>query len=123
MMRMGVWTENLSIPAVLNECMLQSYSGTLRVFPNTIRLGPARFQNLRAAGAFLVSASYDGQTISPVEIFSEKGETVRLLQPWGELGAKVICVSDSQPVAARTKRHVVELPTREISQYRVEPAF
>ncbi len=25
-MRMGVWTENLSLPAVLNECMLQSYN-------------------------------------------------------------------------------------------------
>src|SRR5207302_9012319 len=54
MMRMGVWTENLSLPGVLNECLLQSYSGTLRLFPNTKNLGPARFRNLRAVGAFLI---------------------------------------------------------------------
>jgi len=29
MMRMGVWTENLLLSALLNECMLQSYSGIL----------------------------------------------------------------------------------------------
>ncbi len=54
MMRMGVWTENLSLPAVLNECLLQSYSGVIRLFPNPHGLGQARFHNLRAAGAFLV---------------------------------------------------------------------
>ena len=53
MMRMGIWTENLSLPAVLNECMVQSYTGTLRLFPNTKGLGRASFRNLRAAGAFL----------------------------------------------------------------------
>ncbi len=33
MMDMGVWTENLSLPAVLNECLVQSYSGTIACFP------------------------------------------------------------------------------------------
>ena len=56
MMRMGVWTENLSLPAVLNECLLQSYDGVIRLFPNTRQLGNASFRDLRAAGAFLVSA-------------------------------------------------------------------
>ena len=73
MMRMGVWTENLSLPAVLNECMLQSYSGTIRLFPNTRRLGAARFENLRAVGAFLVSAGWDGRQVTDVRLFSEKG--------------------------------------------------
>ena len=73
MMRMGVWTENLSLPAVLNECMLQSFAGTIRLFPNTQGLGRARFRDLRAVGAFLVSASYDGKTVSQVTLFSEKG--------------------------------------------------
>jgi hypothetical protein len=57
MMRMGVWTENLSLPAVLNECLMQSYTDVIRLFPNTHKLGPARFQNLRAVGAFLVAAA------------------------------------------------------------------
>ena len=83
MLRMGVWTENLSLPAVLNECMLQSYSGVLRLFPNTTNLGQARFQDLRAAGAFLVSAKWDGRTVSGLSILSEKGVTLRLWNPWG----------------------------------------
>ena len=51
MMRMGIWTENLALPAVLNECMMQSYAGVIHLFPNTRNLGPARFENLRAAGS------------------------------------------------------------------------
>lgn len=82
MMRMGVWTENLSLPAVLNECMMQSYTGVIRVFPNTDKLGPARFESLRAVGAFLVSAAYDGKNVSPVNLSSEKGAPVRLANPW-----------------------------------------
>jgi hypothetical protein len=73
MMRMGVWTENLSLPAVMNECLLQSYSGVIRLFPNTTNLGPAQFRHLRATGAFLVSAAWDGRQVSGVEILSERG--------------------------------------------------
>lgn len=82
MMEMGVWTENLSLPAVLNECLLQSYSGVLHLFPNTKSLGPARFRHLRAAGAFLVSAAWDGSQVTQLEIHSEKGARCRLVNPW-----------------------------------------
>jgi alpha-L-fucosidase 2 len=109
MMRMGVWTENLSLPAVLNECMLQSYSGTLHIFPNTIHLGPARFKNLRAAGAFLVSASWDGKTVSDVEILSEKGGTLRIINPWqnGELRVE----SRAGRIPMRQDRTTIEFAT------------
>jgi hypothetical protein len=53
---MGIWLENFALPAVLNECLLQSYSGTLRLFPNWPLERDAEFRTLRAAGAFLVSA-------------------------------------------------------------------
>ncbi len=43
MMYIGFWTENFALPAVLNECMMQSYTGIIRLFPNTQNLGPARF--------------------------------------------------------------------------------
>ena len=82
MMRMGIWTENLSLPLVLNECMLQSWAGIIRLFPNTENLGPARFRDLRAVGAFLVSAAWDGHETTHVELLSEKGRRVRLVNPW-----------------------------------------
>jgi hypothetical protein len=82
MMRMGVWTENLSLPAVLNECLLQSYDGLIRLFPNTTNLGPAAFRHLRAVGAFLVSARWDGRAVSNLIIESEQGAPLRLVNPW-----------------------------------------
>ena len=82
MMRMGVWTEDLALPAVLNECLLQSHAGVIRVFPNTKNLGPARFENLRAVGAFLVSAAWDGRQVTACRIFSERGRVARVVRPW-----------------------------------------
>lgn len=107
MMRMGVWTENFSLPAVLNECMLQSYSGTIRLFPNTKNLGPARFQDLRAVGAFLVSAVWDGTRVSDVRIRSERGAEARVVRPWPSAkvtsnGAAVPTVTDGDAIRFKT---------------------
>ncbi|HME00548.1 MAG TPA: twin-arginine translocation signal domain-containing protein [Terriglobia bacterium] len=104
MMRMGVWTENLSLPGVLNECMLQSYTGTIRLFPNPQGpdgpqdLGPARFRDLRAAGAFLISAAHDGQSVSDVTLFSEKVATATVANPWPGTPVRVRRAKDNQPV-------------------------
>ncbi len=107
MMRMGVWTENLSLPAVLNECILQSYSGTIRLFPNTKNLGPARFQDLRAVGAFLVSAAWDGKSVTDVRIRSERGAEARVVRPWPSVkvisnGAAVSTVADGDAIRFKT---------------------
>jgi alpha-L-fucosidase 2 len=121
MMRMGVWTENLSLPAVLNECLLQSYTGTIRLFPNTHNLGRARFQHLRATGAFLVSASYDGTKISTVEIHSEKGATARVQNPWSKRRLRVTRARDGQIVKTLQAGSVLTFPTEAGETYRVEP--
>jgi hypothetical protein len=118
---MGIWTENLSLPAVLNECMLQSYSGVLRLFPNTRRLGAARFENLRAAGAFLVSASWDGKAVSPVIILSEKGMPVRMANPWGKSGVRVTRLRDGTRQQTRVAGGEVRFDTEPGGRYRVEP--
>jgi hypothetical protein len=122
MMRMGVWTENLSLPAVLNECMLQSFTGTIRLFPNTQGLGKARFRDLRAMGAFLLSASYDGKAVSEVTLFSEKGATTTLVNPWPKTQLKVTRVKDNQPVIVSAKGEIVQFPTQAGERYRLEPA-
>jgi hypothetical protein len=121
MMRMGVWTENLSLPAVINECMLQSYSGAIRLFPNTQNLGPARFHNLRAAGAFLVSASWNGQRAADVEILSERGHTARFIHPWGNAKVSVLRLRDRQSVAVRHTSESFEFPTEAGERYRITP--
>ena len=120
MMRMGVWIENLSLPAVLNECMLQSYSGTIRLFPNTENLGPARFDNLRAVGAFLVSASYDGRIVSPVTLLSEGGSRVRMVNPWGDRAVQVTRIPDQMPIPIQREGGILHFETEGGQRYRVE---
>jgi len=107
MMRMGIWTENLSLPAVLNECMLQSWSGVIRVFPNTRNLGPARFENLRAAGAFLVSAAWNGDATTEVRIYSEKGAPASVVSPW----KTATVTSAAGPVKFARSGDVLRFPT------------
>jgi hypothetical protein len=116
MMRMGVWTENLSLPAVLNECLLQSYDGVIRVFPNTAGLGPASFRHLRAAGAFLVSARWDGRRVTELVIDSEKGARLRLAIPWS---ANAILVNGARHAVRDGK---LELATRPGESYSFAPA-
>jgi alpha-L-fucosidase 2 len=75
---------NFAAAAGLQEMLLQSYSGTIRVFP-AIPAGwkDASFETLRAEGAFLISAERkDGLTRS-VGILAEKGGTLRLENPFG----------------------------------------
>jgi len=79
---MGIWFENFALPAVVNECLMQSYDGTIRLFPNWPMDKDAEFHSLRAAGAFLVSASLMDGRVGEVEIVSEAGGTLRVLVPW-----------------------------------------
>jgi hypothetical protein len=94
MMHMGFWCENFSLPAILNECLMQSNAGVIRIFPNTHNLSPARFENLRAVGAFLVSATYDGEKVTHLSLHSEKGKTVKLASPRADKGLRVVRASD-----------------------------
>ena len=80
--RMGIWFENFALPVVINECLMQSYNGTIRLFPNWPLEKDAEFNNLRAAGAFLVNASLKDGKVSKVEVYSEAGSTLKMLLPW-----------------------------------------
>ena len=78
---------NFASAAGLQEMLLQSYSGTIRVFPAI----PASwidvsFKTLRAEGAFLVSASRRDGATQTVEIISEKGGLFRLENPFEQTG-------------------------------------
>ena len=82
MARMGVWFENFSLPVVLNECLLQSYNGQLRFFPNWPKDKDASFRTLRAVGAFLVSAEMQGGKVKWIQVRSEAGGRLQMINPW-----------------------------------------
>jgi alpha-L-fucosidase 2 len=76
---------NFAFAAGLQEMLLQSQGGVVRVFP----AAPAdwkqfSFNNLRAEGAFLVSASYGDVHAEKVEVYSEKGGLLQLALPPGQ---------------------------------------
>jgi hypothetical protein len=82
MSHMGIWFENFALPVVINECLMQSYDGVIRLFPNLRTDGS--FKDLRAAGAFLVSASQVKGRVNKVQILSEKGNELRVMIPWNK---------------------------------------
>ena len=87
----GGGLETLSaVPGTINEMMMQSYEGILRVFPNWPRSSNASFRSLRAYGAFLVTASIVGGEIQPVGIYSEKGRPCIMENPWPETQVSLI---------------------------------
>lgn len=78
---------NFAFAAGVQEMLLQSHTDTLRIFPAIPGdWKDVSFENLRAQGAFLVSAERkDGKVVS-VKIESEKGEDLLLVSPFdGEL--------------------------------------
>jgi hypothetical protein len=78
----GAWTETLGVCAPLQEMMLQSFGGVLRIFPCWPKAVPASFTTFRAEGAFLVSASWEDGRVTACTILSEKGGPCRLYSPW-----------------------------------------
>jgi hypothetical protein len=77
----GGGIENSSaIPSTVNEMLLQSYEGVLRLFPVWDRDRDASFHGLRAHGAFLVDAKVQNGAIT-AEILSEQGRTLTIEAP------------------------------------------
>ncbi len=71
-----------AVPLTINEMLLQSYEGILRVFPNWNHRKDAAFQQLRAYGAFIVSSRLHGGEVEYVRILSEKGRPCVMDNPW-----------------------------------------
>ncbi|MCX6877814.1 MAG: hypothetical protein NTW21_28985 [Verrucomicrobia bacterium] len=75
--------ENCSIvPNTINEMMLLSHEGVLRLFRVWPRGHNGRFSHLRARGAFLVSAAITKGVVSPVTVLSERGRDLVIENPW-----------------------------------------
>ena len=99
--KMGIWFENFALPVVINECLMQSYQGTIRFFPNWPKDKDAAFKNLRAAGAFLVSANLQNGKVKNITILSEMGSDLRLIVPWGPSGT-IVRKKGTQKITANT---------------------
>ena len=82
----GGGIENFNtVPSTIAEMLLQSFQGKLRLFadwPNTGSNADARFGDLRAYGAFLVSSALKGGVVQYLRVASEQGGSVVFVNPW-----------------------------------------
>ncbi len=74
----GHYGEAEGILQPLQETMLQSWDGCIRIFDAWPREMGGSFRTLRAQGAFLVSASIEKCNLSGIEILSEMGGECRV---------------------------------------------
>jgi alpha-L-fucosidase 2 len=71
-----------AVPLTINEMLLQSYEGVVRIFPNWNHSRDASFIKLRAYGAFVISSSLKNGNVEYVRLVSEKGRPCVLENPW-----------------------------------------
>ena len=114
----GAWTETLGVAAPLQEMMLQTNGGVLRIFPCWPKAVAASFRTFRAEGAFLVSASWADGAVTSVEILSEKGGPCRLYSPW-DTKPKVETAAGKAVAVDGPKDDIYEFGTTAGERYRV----
>jgi hypothetical protein len=71
-----------AVPSCINEMLMQSYEGVIRLFPTWPLKKNAKFYHLRAYGAFLVSSELKENQVDYVKVISEKGRVLKIVNPW-----------------------------------------
>ena len=100
----------LGWPVVVNESLVQSYTGQIRIAPVKLK-NTARFARLRAVGAFLISGEIlVGGKILYLAITSEAGVSCEMVRPWdGPLRVRLL--DSMTKVAVAEKDGVLRFPT------------
>ncbi|MEZ5324562.1 MAG: hypothetical protein R3F19_05825 [Verrucomicrobiales bacterium] len=120
----GGGIETAGIIEAINNMLLQSHDGVIRIFPNWDRTIDAKFTRLRAVGAFLVTASYSASAkkIKSVRIFSEAGNPCVVQSPFGESCLQVIRVDTKQAVPTVQIEEEFTFATSAGVSYDIKPA-
>ncbi len=71
-----------TVPASINEMMMQSFQGTILLFPDWVSGSNAKFGDLLANGNFLISSAYQNSAVQYIRIISQSGGTVTFQNPW-----------------------------------------
>ncbi|MBN1807003.1 MAG: glycoside hydrolase N-terminal domain-containing protein [Sedimentisphaerales bacterium] len=102
---------NFAAAAGLQEMLLQSYSGTIRVFPAIPdSWKDVSFTTLRAEGAFLVSAERRNGVTQHVKISAEKDGSCRLENPFADSGFKTQGISKNMIKQKDNELHIKMSP-------------
>ncbi len=115
----GAYGESLGIVALIQELLMQSWDGVIRLFPDWSPDTDAKFDTFRAEGAFLISAAQrDGKTCD-VSIISEMGQPCKIECPWDD-GMTVVDQS-GKSLDAGTVNGVYSFDTTAGATYELQP--
>ena len=103
-----------TVPATINEMLMQSYEGIIRLFPCWDKNMSASFENLRADGAFLVSSALENGEIASLKIKSLKGRICNV--ECSDIQC-VISESDKKEVEHKKENGTVSFETRADETY------
>lgn len=105
----------------INNMLLQSSNGIIKVFPNWTG-EDAKFYQLREKGAYLVSSELSQGEVTYIDVVSEAGEDVTIVSPW-----ELACVTDMEgnPIAfsygttQNTKEQTITFKAEKGKKYRI----
>ena len=117
----GIYLENCSYPLVINEMMLQSQKGVIKLFPTMDYYRKAEFHGLRARGGFLVSAAMDRGFVLWAEITAAVDGICTVRLPWPSYALSITDATSEVPVAADIEENDVVFATAKKHTYRLEP--
>lgn len=89
--------------AIINEMLMQSHNGILRLFPAAPKRWNAAFDNFRAEGAFLVSSSMARGMVKYVSIKSLAGGSLKIKNPWKN---KTIFINGRKPMRGKYGEYI-----------------
>lgn len=120
----GGGIETAGIVEAINNMLLQSHDGVIRIFPNWDRTLDARFRRLRAVGAFLVEARYraSDRTVDAVRVFSEKGNPCLIQSPFEGAPIRVTRTDTGSTVATTQDEETFAFPTAAGVTYQISRA-
>lgn len=106
----GGLENNTGVPGTVNEMLMQSYEGILRLFPCWDRKENAKFHGLRAYGAFVVDGSLEDGKIT-AKIVSEQGRPLTIEAPTAK---SVLIMGDGRKIELADKLTTVETSKDEV---------
>ena len=108
-----------AVVETINSMMLQSTRGVLRLFPNWLSR-PASFTRLRAKGAYLVTAAYDGKQVTHCQIQATHADTCRLRNPWPGRSVRVTDQRNGRDVTTTEAHGVISFAAQAGHSYQIQ---
>lgn len=102
------------VPVTINEMLMQSHQSVIRLFPCWNKKSPASFENLRADGAFLVSASLKNEQVASLEITSLQGRKCNVICDGIK---KIVRAADGKEIAFERNGNTVAFETQADEKY------